>query len=174
MTHWESAEISKIMSASIAPVFLISGIGGILSIMSLRYGRVVDRIRTLLRDGPKLYQKELGEEHMNRELRILYKRARLLRVTIIFEVFSVFCISATIFAMFLSLSLNFDVYFAPQALFMAALGFFIVGLGLFIQDYAMSLRAIEDDMEVRSSLDVQTQQSESIFKAVEKGPTTRY
>jgi hypothetical protein len=166
MTHLESAEISKIMAASIAPVFLITGIGALLAIMSQRYGRVVDRIRTLLREGPKLYQKELGIDHLNRELRILYKRARLLRVTIIIEVASIFCISATILAMFFAMSFSVEVYFAPQSFFTMSLLFLMVGLGLFIQDYAMSLRCIEDDMDVRSALDIQEQQQESIFTPV--------
>ena len=43
----DSSELAKLMSASIAPVFLITGIAGKLSTMSLRYGRVIDRIRTL-------------------------------------------------------------------------------------------------------------------------------
>ncbi len=86
MMATDSSELAKLMSASIAPVFLITGIGGILSTMALRYGRVIDRIRTLLRDGPKLYRKEIGTDHLNRELRSLYKRARLLRMSIILGV----------------------------------------------------------------------------------------
>lgn len=166
MTHIESSEIARIMSTSVAPVFLITGIAGILSIMSLRYGRVVDRIRTLLRDGPKLYQREISGDHLNRELKMLYKRARLLRVTIIIEVAAIFCISATILAIFFSMTLGFDVYYAPQSFFTMALVFVMVGLGLFIRDYAMSLVCIEEDMNVRSSVDVQGQQLESIFSKI--------
>ncbi len=167
MTHFQSSEIAKIMSSSIAPVFLITGIAGLLSIMSLRYGRVVDRIRTLLRDGPKLYQKELGTDHLNRELRTLYQRARLLRITIIIEVVSIFCVSATIFGIFFSLIFDIDVFYAPQVFFILSLVSLMLGLGLFIRDFALSLRCIEDDMGVRSSMDVQQQQAESIFKPIE-------
>lgn len=60
MLATDSSELAKLMSASIAPVFLITGIAGILSIMSLRYGRVIDRIRTLLRDGPSSIAKKLA------------------------------------------------------------------------------------------------------------------
>ncbi|RZA12042.1 MAG: DUF2721 domain-containing protein, partial [Proteobacteria bacterium] len=142
----QSTELAKIMSSSIAPVFLITGIAGILSIMSLRYGRVIDRIRTLLREGPKLYQKELGSDHLHTELRTLYRRARILRVAIITEVASIFAISLTIFAMFFSLSFAIDVMFGPQFLFVASLILLMVGLALFIQDYALSLSCIENDM----------------------------
>lgn len=162
----ESSEIVKIMSSSIAPVFLITGIASILSIMSLRYGRVVDRIRTLLRDGPKLYQREIGNDHLNRELKMLYKRARLLRVSIILEVAAIFCISATILAIFFSMTLQIEFYYAPQSFFVMALIFLIVGLGLFIRDYAISLTSIEEDMNVRSTVDMQGQQLESMFSKI--------
>ena len=165
MNHVQSVELSKIMQASIAPVFLITGIGAILSIMSLRYGRVIDRIRTLLREGPKLYQKELGNDHLHRELRTLYRRARILRIAIITEVASIFAISLTIFAMFFSLSFDVDVMFGPQFLFIASLIFLMVGLGLFIQDYALSLDCIENDMDVRSDVNLQFEQSRSPFQA---------
>ncbi|MBC7661985.1 MAG: DUF2721 domain-containing protein [Chitinophagaceae bacterium] len=163
MNHVESAEIAKMMTSSIAPVFLITGIAGILSIMSLRYGRIIDRIRTLLREGPKLYQKELGNEHLHRELRTLYRRARILRVAIITEVASIFAISLTIFAMFFSLSFGVDVMFGPQFLFIASLLCLMIGLGLFIQDYALSLDCIENDMGVRSDMNVGQEASRSMF-----------
>ncbi len=168
ITHQESTEIAKMMSSSIAPVFLITGIAGILSIMSLRYGRVIDRIRTLLREGPKLYQKELGNDHLRSELRSLYRRARILRLAIIIEVASIFCISLTIFAMFFSLSFGIDVLFGPQFLFIASLICLMIGLGLFIQDYALSLDCIENDMNVRSDMDMAREQGKPLFPEVPK------
>lgn len=168
INHVESSELAKIMSASIAPVFLITGITSILSIMSLRYGRVVDRIRTLLREGPKLYQKEIGNDHLHRELRTLYRRARILRIAIITEVASIFAISLTIFAMFFSLSFGIDVMFGPQILFVASLLCVMVGLALFIHDYALSLSCIENDMDVRSGLDVHLEQAKPLFQDIQK------
>ena len=163
MNHVESTELAKIMSSSIAPVFLITGIAGILSAMSLRYGRVVDRARTLLREGPKLYQKELGNDHLHRELRTLYRRARILRVAIIAEVASIFCVSLTIFVMFFALSFGIDVLFGPQILFISSLLCLMVGLGLFIHDYALSLSCIENDMNARSDVDLQIGAGSSLF-----------
>lgn len=168
MNHVQSSELARIMASSIAPVFLITGIAGILSIMSLRYGRVIDRIRSLLREGPKLYQRELGNDHLHRELRTLYRRARILRIAIITEVASIFAISLTIFAMFFSMSFGIDVLFGPQFLFIASLILLMVGLGLFIQDYALSLDCIENDMNVRSDLDVQSEQAKPLFPDAKK------
>ncbi len=157
----ESSEVSKIMSASVAPVFLITGISGLLAIMSLRYGRVIDRIRTLLKEGPKLYRKELHTDHLNRELKSLYTRARLLRMTIILEVISIFCVSITIFTLFSSLSFGIDLHIIPVIFFIASLFFLMVGLMLFIRDFALSLTCIEHDMNVRSDLDMKEAKAEA-------------
>ena len=151
----ESSALAKLMSASIAPVFLITGISGILATMSLRYGRVIDRIRTLLRDGPKLYlHEQLGAEHFNQELLSLYKRARLMRMAIICEVLSIFSIAITIFGLFFSMSFGFEFPYAPQIFFSVALILMIIGLFPFIKDFAMSLRCIEHDMNVRSTVEL--------------------
>lgn len=167
MLATDSSELAKLMSASIAPVFLITGIGGILSIMAMRYGRVIDRIRTLLRDGPKLYRKEIGVDHLNRELRSLYKRARLLRTSIILGVVSIFSISITIFVLFFSLAYGMEALYVPQFFFMLALILLMLGLALFIQDFAMSLACIEHDMDVRSSIDMHETKQEAIFKSLD-------
>lgn len=154
MLPFESHDVAKMMSTSVAPVFLITGIAGVLSIMSLRYGRVIDRIRQLLREGPKLYRREIGSDHLAKELKSLYKRAKLLRVTIILEVISIFCVTITILTLFASLSLGIDFKVVPVVFFMGSLFFLMVGLILFIQDFALSLACIEHDMEVRSDVEV--------------------
>ncbi len=163
MILYESNELAKMMSSSVAPVFLIAGIAGVLSIMSLRYGRVIDRIRTLLREGPKLYKREISksDEHLSKELHSLYKRAKLLRMTIILEVISIFCVTITILTLFASLSLGLDFRMVPIVFFMGALFFLIVGLILFIQDFALSLACIKHDMKVRADLEVSASGQES-------------
>ena len=150
----DTSELARLMSASIAPVFLITGIAGILSTMSLRYGRVIDRIRSLLRDGPKLFRKETSHEHFARELKTLYRRARFMRMAVILGVVSIFSISITVFALFFSLSYGVDVYYIPQAFFILALVLLMLGLVLFIQDFALSLDCIEHDMKVRSDVNI--------------------
>ncbi len=153
MTPSASSEVARIVSSSIAPVFLITGIAAVLSIMTLRYGRVIDRIRTLLRDGPKLYRKEIGTDHLTKELLSLYERAKRLRLTIILEVASICCISVSIMVLFLGLSFGIENPYAAIFFFMQSLGILIVGLLQFIRDFVMSLECIEHDMNVRSHVD---------------------
>jgi hypothetical protein len=163
----DSSELAKIMAASIAPVFLITGIAAIFNAMTIRYGRVIDRIRMLLREGPKLYHREIGIEYMHRELRALYQRARMLRAAIILEGVSIFGISVTVVVLFGSMSLRFGTYFVPQFLFMISLVLMMMGVALFVKDFAVSLARIELDMQVRSDVEIADVKSESIFKRLD-------
>lgn len=151
MINAQSSELAKVLSTSVAPVFLITGIAAVLSIMSLRYGRVIDRIRTLLRDGPKLYQKDVGADHLSQELRALYKRARLLRLTIILEIIAIFFVALTIFAVFFSLTFDFQLVYPSLGMFIASFVFLLIGLALFISDFAISLSSIKHDMNTRAA-----------------------
>lgn len=162
----DTSELARLMSSAIAPVFLITGIGSILSIMALRYGRVIDRIRLLLRDGPKLYHKEIGHEHLASELRSLYRRARTLRMAIILAVISIVSIFVTIACLFFSMTFDYNMLYVPQFFFILALMLLMAGLAMFIQDFAMSLYRIELDMELRSSVEIQEIKNESIFKTL--------
>lgn len=154
MITTEATELTKVLSGSVAPVFLVTGIAGIIATMSQRYGRVIDRIRTLLRDGPRLYLRQVGHDHLDKELKTLYKRAKLLRITIAIEITSVLFIVLTICSLFLSLAFDLDFNILPSVFFIASLLFLLLGLLLFIKDFWFSLLSIENDMSVRGNIDV--------------------
>src|SRR4029453_5723798 len=48
--EFSAVAVAHAIQLSVAPVFLLTGIGAILSVMTNRLGRVVDRARTLGRD----------------------------------------------------------------------------------------------------------------------------
>lgn len=80
---------------------------------------------------------------------------------------SIFSISITIFVLFFSLSYGLRTLYIPQFFFILALVLLMIGLALFIQDFAMSLACIEHDMDVRSSIDMNETKQEAIFKSLE-------
>ena len=135
-------------------MFLITGIAAVISAMSARYSRVIDRTRTLLRDGPKLYGMALGADHMNREFKTLYRRARLLKFMIILEIVAATMVVLTIFSIFLSLALDIPVGITPAIFFMLSLIGLLSGLIIFMGDFFMSLRVLEHDMKVRANIEV--------------------
>lgn len=145
-------QVVRVMTSAIAPVFLISGVGVILSSMTIRYGRVIDRVRAVLvevreRTGP------ISENHAL-ELRALYQRARHLRTTIVLASISIFLVSINIFVLFSTLMFKIVVPFFAEGTFIASLVFLIASLGAFIYDFIMSLKILKHEVKSRVVEDV--------------------
>lgn len=161
MTASESVvEVTHAMSVAIAPVFLISGVGVLLGSMATRYGRVIDRARFVLREAALHNSQENAARDPMRiereitELRQLYRRAQLLRATIIFAAASIFCISLTVVLIFANYFFNLPLPSAVAALFLASLVFLILSVGLFIDDFAVSLNGLKYEMKTRMKRDI--------------------
>ena len=150
MNESSIAESARLMSVVLAPVFLISGVGVILSSMITRYGRVIDRVRVVLQECAGAASPSNLNDPLIRELLDLYRRAKLLRTTIICASGSIFCVAITIFLLFASLVLQVRFSWLPEVLFIVSLLFLIVAIGLFIDDFAISLRILK--LEVNSRL----------------------
>lgn len=71
-------QIVPVLQVAVSPVILISGVGLILLTMTNRLGRIVDRSRVMANELPEMQ----GTRHdrVARELEILWKRARLMRL----------------------------------------------------------------------------------------------
>lgn len=149
--------MASILSQAVAPVFLITGASSLIAIMSHRYGRVVDRIRILLRDGSKLYQKDISIDHVSLEIHALYRRAKILRFTIILTVLSVFLVCSTVFVLYLSISRTLPFPNLAQACFIGSLVVLMIALTMFIQDFMISLGSIKHDIKTRSDIILENQ-----------------
>lgn len=143
-------QTAEILSIAVAPVFLISGIGMLLNIMSLRYGRVIDRTRFLLREGDRIYQKEISREHLKYELKILYQRARWLRYTVLSAAAAIFCVSLTIFMAFAEKFFSVPLPHLATVFFLIALVFLLISLVLFMNDFHKSMILIKHDLHARA------------------------
>jgi hypothetical protein len=142
-------QLIGILSASIAPVIVISGVGLLLLSMTNRYTRVVDRVRQ--------FTEELGEatdpkrrDRLERELMIVYRRAKILRVSIILASVSILLIGVTVFSLFASQILEIE-DFLSVPLFALSLLALIASLYFSIRDIGLSLVAL--DIEVKPYLD---------------------
>lgn len=149
----ETVSLVQIMQASIAPVTLISGVGLLILSMTNRYGRAIDRSRELLRILEKATGGPTSEfsknHHLTRQIRMLYSRARLLRLAIASSIGCIFCTSLTIFLIFIHLSFGNNLSGAAQFSFILALVLLIVGMGLYLVDMRMSLGALQ--LETRAA-----------------------
>jgi hypothetical protein len=73
-------DIASILQLAIGPVILISGVGLLLLTMTNRFGRVIDRSRALAAGLES--SSEAKRSSMLAQLRILARRARVLRAAI--------------------------------------------------------------------------------------------
>jgi hypothetical protein len=74
-----TVSVVQILTASIAPVIVISGVGLLLLSITNRYGRVIDRARLLARDLAESDPESARRRHLNDQLRFTNRRAHMLR-----------------------------------------------------------------------------------------------
>lgn len=119
------------MSArSVAPVFLLLGIGAMLTVMTNRLGRIVDRARVIQRDSA-------GEHDASRaaiEMRTLSRRGTLISRSISLCTLTALLICAVIVVLFVGAFLNRDTSTMAAWLFVAGMIAFFAGLLLFLRE----------------------------------------
>src|ERR1041384_6107922 len=112
-------DLISTLQASVGPVILISGVGLLILSMTNRFARVVDRSRQVveaLRHAP-----EHEKEHFSSQLEILFRRARLLRLAIIFAVLSVLVVAILVITLFLAALLHVEAVLLGVILFILCL-----------------------------------------------------
>jgi hypothetical protein len=95
--------IAPVIQLSVAPVFLLTGIGAILGVMTNRLARITDRARSLettLRQSDAA--SDGGAGPIRDELRALSRRARLINRAITLGVLSALLICAVIVGLFVT------------------------------------------------------------------------
>lgn len=134
--------LGVVLQLAIAPMILISGVGFVLSALIDRYGRAIGVLRTFtsaIRDE----KQALRHTKLKEELKIIFKRAKLLKFSIGFSVLSLLFISILVLALFFMALLSVNLLNFSIALFVISLSTFIVSLILFMFDVNLSLRALE-------------------------------
>jgi hypothetical protein len=134
------SELTTVLQASISPVALISGVGLLLLSLTNRFGRLTDRARAL-HDRIHAGSAEDAAE-LEREVRILYRRSRILRASISLAAASILSASLLIAALFLAYL--FDAPARDPVAMLFALSFFtlVASVVLFIEDVGLSLGAL--------------------------------
>ncbi len=126
-----------ILQTAISPAILISGVGLLLLTMTNRLGRTIDRARELT--DPK-------------QLAILWKRARLIRIAIILASSSALTAALLIITIFSAEILAVDASVFIAALFAACLFLMVSALVMFIREVNESLEALRLELKQPPSL----------------------
>lgn len=137
-------EMIPFLQIAIGPVVLISGIGLLILSMTNRFGRVIDRGRSLTRELPEVPRQD--QIRVNEQLRILSQRAEYLRRAITAAVVSVLMAAVLIITLFVTAVLKIEDAWLIIILFVGAMGSLIYSMVEFIQDLNESLVAFKLDI----------------------------
>lgn len=126
---------------AVGPVILISGVGLLLLTTTNRLGRAIDRARQL--------QHELairtGAERAatQAQVDIIYRRAKLIRLSIMFSVISVLLAAVLVMVLFLAAWLDWRAAWPAAVIFTVCLAAVCASLIAFMGDINLSLHALE-------------------------------
>ena len=121
---------------------MISGVGLLLLSMTNRYSRVIDLARDLVKDLANP-QEPFRPELVVEQVRIIYRRARILRLAIILGSLSILFVAVTVLSLFAEQVLGVVVDYFSVPCFGLSLLALVGSLYLFIRDVGVSLTALE-------------------------------
>jgi heme/copper-type cytochrome/quinol oxidase subunit 4 len=128
-------DVAHVIQLAVAPVFLLTGIGAILSVLINRLGRVVDRFRALEKLPADLSG---ARSEMNR----LARRARMVHWAIGFCTSSALLVCIVIATLFVGSVTGVQTPALIAILFIAAMLALVVGLLCFLREIALAKGSI--------------------------------
>jgi len=153
-SHTSIVTVATVIQLSVAPVFLLTGIAGLLGVMANRLGRITDRARVLERRLAMTRQAEVVEL-LNQELGKLWQRIRLINRALTLGTLGALLVCVVIVTLFLGdvtqldLSVGIVVLFVGAMLsVIGALLFFIREVYLATSTVRMGLDGLVDDSEL--------------------------
>jgi hypothetical protein len=133
-------EIAEVVRTAVAPVFLLSGVGVTLTMLTSRLARVVDRARLLERTEAETHAGDMHELHTN--LMTLARRARMLGRAITLCTFCALLVSMVVVVLFVGAFVKFRLSLVISVLFIVAMLSFIGGLLLFLREVFVATRTL--------------------------------
>ena len=122
--------VAHVIQLAVAPVFLLTGVGALLSVMTSRLSRIVDRFRVLERTPPKA-----GEEALQRdEMLALVQRERVIYWAISLCTICALLVCVVIATLFIGSVMGVELSGAIALLFIFAMFALIAGLLSFIRE----------------------------------------
>ncbi|WP_317151437.1 DUF2721 domain-containing protein [Sphingopyxis indica] len=126
---------------SVAPVFLLVAMGNLLNVFTGRLARVIDRSRKL----SERHGATSGIEHARLvdELRLLVKRMRVINNAILCAVCGGLVVCVLVSLLFLQYAAGLHIGLAISGVFVLAMLFLLLSLGLFLYEVRLATHAIK-------------------------------
>lgn len=131
--------VAHVIQLSVAPVFMLTGIGAMLGVMTNRLARIIDRSRVLEVQVPL----EAGaKELIDAELLALSRRGKYVNRAITLCTITALLISSVIAILFLGAFTAFDASIPVAVLFVTAMMTLIVALIFFLKEILLATSSI--------------------------------
>lgn len=145
------SDISHVIQLAVAPVFLLTALGTILSALNIRLGRIIDRRRVLEHRLQTPPQADSGTESIVSELQILAQRIRLTYHSIMFAVASGILVCLVVATGFLGVFVAIDLSEAVGVMFVLAMFCMIGCLVTLLREIFLAVAAGQHDVVVKGT-----------------------
>ena len=135
-----TADIAHAIQLAVAPVFLLTGIAGLLSVMTNRLARIIDRGRWFEQQWAGL--DEASRQRYGRELAHLERRRRLASRAINGCTAAALLVCLVIATLFMEGLFGLNLRGLAAVLFIAAMAGLIAGLSLFLREVHLATYAV--------------------------------
>lgn len=132
--------IAEAIQASLSPVFMLAGIGALLSVLAGRLARVIDRARVL--EGQYPTWETIERARYIVELRLLDRRMTIINAALFLAVASAVMTCLVVAMLFVAVLAQFHIGQYVAAGFILAMALLIASLVAFMLEVRVSLRAI--------------------------------
>ena len=139
--------LASVIQLSVAPVFLLAGIAGLLNVLSQRLARVVDRARVIERRIPQA-KNDKQRELLHAETSTLWTRIALVNWAIRLCVSSALVVCVVIVALFVGDFVSFNIAALVAILFVIAMLLIIVGLVFLLREISVATRHMRAGIEI--------------------------
>lgn len=140
-------DVAHAIQLALAPVFLLTGIAGLLNVMASRLARIIDRGRTLTEQelphhlqDPDVFQKELNR---------LERRRHYASLAITACTCSALLVCVVVAVIFLQVMLQVEFKWLISGLFTASTLILVVGLAYFLREVHLATRTVRIQVVVR-------------------------
>jgi hypothetical protein len=133
-------DIAHVIQLAVAPVFLLTGVGAILSVLVNRLSRVVDRFRSLELIQPQVQGDTL--QSVQKEMDILSQRAKMVHWAIGLCTSSALLVCVVIATLFVGSIAGIQMPIIIASLFVLAMLSLVAGLLFFLREIALAKGSI--------------------------------
>jgi type VI protein secretion system component VasF len=132
--------VADVIQLALTPVFLLSGVGIILTVLTNRLARVVDRARSIEASARSAAPGELPA--VKEELRVQARRARLINRAITLSTISALLVALVVAMLFVSAMLEMNFSAVIATMFILAMLSLIVGLVMFLREVFLAISTL--------------------------------